>query len=78
MVDGTGNLPCRRIPECRYRMPFYVFATEMLTPNIKTPEGMNQAMKLCGKFLFSTLHRALHLKNLGQEVFVATGDFDSM
>ena len=46
--------------------------------SLMTPEEMNHAMKLCGKFLFSTLHRALHLKNLGQEVFVATGDIDSM
>lgn len=37
-----------------------------------------KAMELCGKFLYSTIERAIHLKNMGQDVFVATGDIDSM
>jgi uncharacterized protein len=51
---------------------------EVNITSLMTPKEMAKATSLCGKFLYSTLHRALYLKNMGQEVFVATGDIDEM
>lgn len=37
-----------------------------------------KSMQLCGKFLFSTIQRAVQVKDMGEQTFVATGDIDSM
>jgi meiotically up-regulated gene 157 (Mug157) protein len=72
----------------RELLPASVWATRELpdlangsTNNVSsllTTNETEKALSLCGKFLYSTLHRAIHLKNMGQDVFVATGDIDSM
>ena len=38
----------------------------------------HKAMELCGKFLYSTLQRAVQVHDMGQSTFVATGDIDDM
>jgi Metal-independent alpha-mannosidase (GH125) len=39
---------------------------------------IQQALELCGKFLYSSLQRAVSVSHLGQETYVATGDIDHM
>lgn len=39
---------------------------------------MDEGMKLCGNFLFSTIKRAVQVGDMGEQTFVATGDIDSM
>jgi meiotically up-regulated gene 157 (Mug157) protein len=66
-------------------LPASVWATRKLPNNttsnissLMTTNETEKALNLCGKFLYSTLNRAIHLKNMGQDVFVATGDIDAM
>lgn len=37
-----------------------------------------KATQLCGKFLYSTLQRAVQVGDMGESTFVATGDIDDM
>jgi uncharacterized protein len=37
-----------------------------------------QSLTLCGKFLYSTIERAVQVGDMGEQTFVATGDIDSM
>ena len=37
-----------------------------------------RGMRLCGKFLYSTIQRAVQVGDMGEQTFVATGDIDSM
>lgn len=70
----------------RALLPASVWATRKLADqqlpvtvsSLLTTEEKEKALHLCGKFLYSTLSRAIYLKNMGQDVFVATGDIDSM
>ncbi len=71
----------------RSMLPASVWATREI-PNmgtlalnissLLTAEERERSLKLCGKFLYSTLDRAVHLKNMGQDAYVATGDITSM
>jgi meiotically up-regulated gene 157 (Mug157) protein len=38
----------------------------------------SKAMELCGKFLYSSLKRAVQVGDMGEQTFVATGDIDDM
>jgi hypothetical protein len=38
----------------------------------------SKAMELCGKFLYSSLKRAVQVGDMGKQTFVATGDIDDM
>ena len=48
-----------------------------ITPYLSTNETQ-RAKELCGKFIYSTLQRAVHAGDMAEEVFVATGDIDFM
>ena len=48
-----------------------------ISPYLSTNQT-EKAKSLCGKFIYSTLKRAVRAGELGQEVFVATGDIDFM
>ena len=37
-----------------------------------------KGLQLCGKFLYSTIQRAVQVGDMGEQTFVATGDIDSM
>lgn len=37
-----------------------------------------KGLQLCGKFLYSTIQRAVQVEDMGHQTFVATGDIDSM
>jgi meiotically up-regulated gene 157 (Mug157) protein len=43
-----------------------------------SPEETQRALQLCGSFLYSTLHRAVHVTDMANQVFVSTGDIDDM
>lgn len=47
--------------------------------NATTPDvNIERGMELCGKFLYSTIQRAVQVDHGGQQTFVATGDIQSM
>jgi meiotically up-regulated gene 157 (Mug157) protein len=48
-----------------------------ITPLLSTNETQ-RAEELCGKFIYSTLQRAVRAGDMAEEVFVATGDIDYM
>jgi meiotically up-regulated gene 157 (Mug157) protein len=39
---------------------------------------ISKAKELCGKLLYSSLKRAVHVGDMGEQTFVATGDIDDM
>lgn len=43
-----------------------------------SPNETERALSLCGKFMYSSLDRAIYLKDMGHDAFVATGDIDAM
>ena len=75
------------IEELRRRLPASVWtlAGQNADPEIAnkvlqklTSQEKSKAMDLCGKFLYSSLKRAVHVGDMGEQTFVATGDIDDM
>jgi len=75
------------IEELRQRLPpsVWTVAGKNSEPEIArkvleqlTPEEKSKSMYLCGKFLYSSLKRAVRVGDLGEQTFVATGDIDDM
>ena len=46
---------------------------KIVNGNLSAPER-EKAMQLCGKFLYSSLRRAVQVGDMGEQTFVATGD----
>lgn len=75
------------IDQLRERMPPSVWtlagrnsdpAVTKLVAQDLNEEEKQHGMKLCGKFLYSTIERAVNVADMGEQTFVATGDIDSM
>ena len=63
----------RILPSAHHDRALSANVSSLLTQNETA-----RALELCGKFLYSTLERAVHLKNMGEHAYVATGDIESM
>lgn len=53
-------------------------AHHILSKNLLNVTEQERGMRLCGKFLYSTIQRAVQVGDMGEQTFVATGDIDSM
>jgi len=60
------------------KLPHFNESSAKRMSSLLTVDETQKAMSLCGKFLYSTLGRAIHVRNMGYDTFVATGDIDSM
>ncbi|CAB9497865.1 DUF1237 domain-containing protein [Seminavis robusta] len=52
--------------------------TKLVSEKLLTAAEKEQGLRLCGKFLYSSMEKAVQVGDLGEHTFVATGDIDSM